>query len=246
MQHKSWRHVANLSRKIHLLTLLNFSLFFLVMNLPLLYCFYFLSWEQQAKLTSLSRPKNRTFHHSKRDLSRCLVSDKYTLCLEYICTEKKGLMEIVHAFFCRFWSPPGGWTVNKARVKAAEVQRKCLCTKSLLSSLSVRNAVQFATTFLWEIGWFPCCSRVRSFGTIPVLISSGFPLFKHRRRNWRGDFSFLRCAEINYLTWHEWNILAKWKVIIYPRTRLLPLKPIEFSVPSNLFHHIYGSQDLLS
>lgn len=35
---------------------------------------------------------------------------------------------------------------------------------------------------------------------------------------------------MNNLTWHKWNLLKIWKIIIYPRTHLLPLKPITFSV----------------
>lgn len=149
------------------------SKMFLVLNFHVLYCFYFWSWDQQTALTSI--------HQDLRKEHWSAVKGTYhfacfqTLLLEYIFTVKRGLMEMVRAFFFLPWSPLGGWTVNKARVKAAEVQRECLCAKSFLSSLSVRNAVQFASTFLWEIGWFPFCSRVRSFRNMPVLISPRIP-----------------------------------------------------------------------
>lgn len=53
MQHKSERYVANPSCTIHWRHYWNFR----AMNFPFLYCFCFLSWDQQARLKiDLSRP----------------------------------------------------------------------------------------------------------------------------------------------------------------------------------------------
>lgn len=110
--------------------LLNFFFFSANEFFPPLYCFS----TSQAKIY-LSRPKSRTFLHCnwKKDLP-LLQTIRFHL---NICERRRDLWKFPHAFcphvFLR-WSPPWGWTVNKATVNAAEVQRKCLCTKSFFVS----------------------------------------------------------------------------------------------------------------
>lgn len=68
--------------------------------------------------------------------------------------------------------------------------------------------------FLWEIGWFPFCSRVRSFGTCFNLL--GIPRVTQRMCHVDGGISPMKSMDSSW----------EWKTIIHACSYLLPLKPI--------------------
>lgn len=81
MQHKSERYVANPSCTIHWRHYWNFW----AMNFPFLYCFYFLSWDQQAKLTSIYQDLN--IEHSST-IKRTYHFRQYTFTWIYMLREE--------------------------------------------------------------------------------------------------------------------------------------------------------------